>query len=68
VGIVTGRHAPRWAQTLDEEEERKRLMTIAMSGDAALHIDNITHPLGSGPLDMVMTAKARHNILYTGGE
>jgi hypothetical protein len=33
-------------------------MTIAMSGDAALHIDNITHPLGSGPLDMVMTAEA----------
>jgi hypothetical protein len=56
--IATGRHAPRWAQTLDEEEERKRLMTIAMSGDAALHIDNITHPLGSGPLDMVMTAEA----------
>jgi hypothetical protein len=56
--IATGRHAPRWAQTLDEEEERKRLMTIAMSGDAALHIDNITHPLGSGPLDMAMTAEA----------
>jgi Bifunctional DNA primase/polymerase, N-terminal len=56
--IATGRHAPRWAQTLDEEEERKRLMTIAMSGDAALHIDNITHPLGSGALDMVMTAEA----------
>jgi hypothetical protein len=56
--IATGRRAPRWAQTLDEEEERKRLMTIAMSGDAALHIDNITHPLGSGPLDMAMTAEA----------
>jgi hypothetical protein len=55
---ATGRHAPRWAQTIDEEEERKRLMTIAMSGDAALHIDNITHPLGSGPLDMAMTAEA----------
>jgi hypothetical protein len=56
--IATGRHAPRWAQTLDEEEERKRLITIAMSGDAVLHIDNITHPLGSGPLDMAMTAEA----------
>lgn len=56
--IATGRPAPRWAQTTDEDEERKRLMTIAMSGDSALHIDNITHPLGSGPLDMVMTAEA----------
>jgi BT4734-like, N-terminal domain len=56
--IATGRHAPRWAQTLDEDEERKRLMTIAMAGDAVLHIDNISHPLGSGPLDMAMTAEA----------
>jgi hypothetical protein len=55
--IATGRHAPRWPQTLDEEEERKRLLTVAMAGDPLIHIDNVTHPLGSAPLDMVLTAE-----------
>ncbi|MEE8301600.1 MAG: bifunctional DNA primase/polymerase, partial [Candidatus Tectomicrobia bacterium] len=43
--------AARWAQTTDEEEERKRLMAVALAGDIAVCIDNITHPFGSGPLD-----------------
>jgi len=54
--LATGRQAPRWAQTLDEEEERKRLLTIAVAGDTAVHIDNVTRPLGSGPLDLALTA------------
>jgi hypothetical protein len=54
--IATGRQAPRWAQTTDEEEERKRLLTIALAGDAAIHIDNVTAPLGSAPLDLALTA------------
>jgi hypothetical protein len=54
--IALGRTAPRMAQTLDEEEERKRLMTIALAGLPLLHIDNINHPLGSAPLDYALTS------------
>ena len=54
--IATGRQAPRWAQTLDEEEERKRLLTLGLAGDGLVHIDNVVHPLGSGPLDLALTA------------
>ena len=52
-----GRTAPRWAQTADHEEERKRLFAIAVEGDPVVHIDNVIHPLGSAALDMVMTAQ-----------
>ena len=54
--IATGRTAPRWAQTLDEEEERKRLLTLGLAGDSLIHIDNVVHALGSGPLDLAITA------------
>jgi hypothetical protein len=54
--IATGRPAPRWAHTLDQEEERKRLLTIALAGDALIHIDNVIHPFGSAPLDLAITA------------
>jgi hypothetical protein len=54
--ITTGRPAPRWAHTQDEEEERKRLLTLGLAGDRLVHIDNVVHPLGSGPLDLALTA------------
>jgi hypothetical protein len=54
--IALGRTAPRMAQTLDEEEERKRLLSLALAGVPLLHIDNVNHPLGSGPLDGALTA------------
>jgi putative DNA primase/helicase len=54
--IAMGRAAPRWAQINSEDEERKRLLTIALAGDPAVHIDNVTRPFGSAPLDMALTA------------
>jgi hypothetical protein len=54
--IATGRMAPRWAVTSDKEEERKRLLTIAMAGDALVHLDNVTHAFGSAALDLALTA------------
>jgi primase-polymerase (primpol)-like protein len=54
--IATGRTAPRVAQTMDEEEERKRLLAVALAGLLLLHIDNVSHPLGSGPLDLALTS------------
>jgi hypothetical protein len=53
--IGTGRAMARMAQTRDEEEERKRMITLALSGIPALHIDNVTAPLGSGALDGALT-------------
>ena len=54
--IGTGRAAPRWPQVTEDEEERKRLLTVALAGYPCLHIDNVTRPLGSPALDMALTA------------
>jgi hypothetical protein len=53
--IGTGRTMARMAQTREDEEERKRMITLALSGIPALHIDNVTAPLGSGALDGALT-------------
>jgi hypothetical protein len=55
--IATGRTAPHWPQTMDEEEERKRILTLALDGDPLVLIDNVTRPLGSAPLDAALTAQ-----------
>jgi hypothetical protein len=54
--IGTGRAAPRWPQVTEDEEERKRLLTVALAGYPAIHIDNVTKPLGSPALDLALTA------------
>src|SRR6266851_874507 len=56
--IGTGQTAARWSQVLDEEEERKRLLSLALDGDPLVCIDNITTPLGSGALAMALTARS----------
>lgn len=53
---ATGRLAARWAPVLDEDEERKRLITLALAGDPLILIDNVTAPLGSAALDGALTA------------
>ena len=47
---------PRWPQVKEDEEERKRLLTVALAGYPCLHIDNVTRPLGSPALDMALTS------------
>jgi hypothetical protein len=54
--IGTGRAAPRWPQVTEDEEERKRLLTVALAGYPVIHIDNVTRPLGSPALDLALTA------------
>lgn len=66
--VATGLPAACWAQTEDAEEERKRLLAIALAGDQIVHIDNITTPLGSGPLDSAMTAGFVAGRLLGGNE
>ena len=54
--IGSGRAAPRWPQVTEDEEERKRLLTVALAGYPVIHIDNVTKPLGSPALDLALTA------------
>jgi hypothetical protein len=54
--IATGRAAPKWAPTMDQEEERKGLFTLALEGDPLVCMDNCLHPLGSPALDSALTA------------
>jgi hypothetical protein len=55
--IGTGRCAPKMGQTLDENEELKRLLALALEGASVCCIDNVTHPLGNQHLDMVLTSR-----------
>jgi hypothetical protein len=62
--IATGREALFWDEVTDPEEERKRLLVIALDGDRVTCLDNLTQPLGSGPLDRAITqATAKGRIL-----
>jgi len=54
----TGLPAPRFPQVRDDEEERKRLFSIAMAGENCVHIDNVTMPVGSPTLNMVVTSRS----------
>jgi putative DNA primase/helicase len=53
--IGTGHPAARWSQVFDEDEERKRLLALALDGDPLICIDNVTAPLGSGVLALALT-------------
>lgn len=53
--IATGRSAPRWAPSTNDEEDRKRLLSVALAGDQIILIDNVAEPLGSPALDMALT-------------
>ena len=55
--IGTGRCAPKMGQTLDENEELKRLLALALEGVSVCCIDNVTHPLGNQHLDMALTTQ-----------
>lgn len=51
----TGRGMARMTQAGDEDEERKRILSIAMAGDRMVLIDNVDHPLGGAALDAALT-------------
>ena len=55
--IATGRTATRIAPTANEEEDRKRIFTIALEGPPAALIDNVEHPLGSPTLAALLTGR-----------
>lgn len=53
--IVAGRGASSFSQVESEDEERKRITSIALAGDAMVMVDNITRPFGSGTFDKALT-------------
>jgi hypothetical protein len=54
--IATGRGVSKMGQTLDDNEELKRLLALALAGVSVCCIDNVIHPLGNQYLDMALTA------------
>lgn len=58
--IGTGRIAPKMGQTLDESEELKRLLALALEGASVCCIDNVAHPLGNQHLDLALTSQTIH--------
>ena len=56
--IGTGHTAARWSQVCDEDEERKRLLALALDGDPLVCIDNVSAPLGSGVLALALTGQS----------
>ena len=55
--IAMGREVPKIPQAVDLEEERKRLLAIALDGDTLVCIDNVAAPLGNSALDAVITSR-----------
>jgi hypothetical protein len=66
--IGTGRPAPHWPQSDNDEEDRKRLVTVGLAGDACIHIDNVKYPLGSPALDLALTTASITDRLLGGNE
>ena len=52
---ATGRGIARMSQAKDDDEERKRILSIALAGDAMVLIDNIDRPLGGAAIDSALT-------------
>ncbi len=52
---ATGRGIARMVQASTDDEDRKRILSVAMAGDTMVLIDNITRPLGGPALDSVLT-------------
>jgi putative DNA primase/helicase len=55
--IATGRPAPKMPQVKEEEEERKRILALALDGDPLVVIDNVVGALGNPALDLAVTSQ-----------
>jgi Domain of unknown function (DUF3854) len=53
---VCGRSMAKMSPTPHEEEERKRITSLALSGATLILVDNIAHTFGSPPLLAALTA------------
>lgn len=53
--LATGRDAPVMSQARDEEEERKRLLSILMQGDPVISIGNVSRPVSGDVMCSILT-------------
>src|SRR5439155_6745858 len=61
--IATGRDMAGMVPTENEEEMRKRLFTLALTGVRTVLIDNVTGRLGGAALNMALTRRALEDRL-----
>jgi hypothetical protein len=62
--IASGREISKTSLPDNDEEMRKRITAVAITGDRAILLDNIDRPLGGASLDAVLTATSwRDRIL-----
>jgi hypothetical protein len=54
--LGTGRSAAKMPPSSEEEETRKRVLTVTMAGDPAILLDNVEGTLGSAALAGILTA------------
>ncbi|MGA2060002.1 MAG: primase-helicase zinc-binding domain-containing protein [Thermoguttaceae bacterium] len=55
--IATGRPMPRMTVPRDDEEIRKRITAVAISGEQIILLDNVSGNFGSQSLDAALTAR-----------
>lgn len=55
--IATGRTPPRLSAGRNDDEDRKRILSIALEGPAVILLDNVTHALDSAPLAAALTGE-----------
>lgn len=55
--VVTGRPATVMSFTADPEEQRKRVLTVLLTGDQVLNLDNIEGALAGDALCLALTAE-----------
>jgi putative DNA primase/helicase len=53
--ILTGRQAAVMPWVRNDEEQRKRLLSVLMAGDPIIMLDNATTPIGGAALNSVLT-------------
>lgn len=53
--IATGRPATIFDLGDDDDEQEKRLLSILLSGDQVVNLDNLERPLGGGHINKVLT-------------
>lgn len=56
--VATGRDAPVMSQGEDNEDDRKRLLSILMQGDPVVVIDNVTKPMTGDALCSILTSES----------
>lgn len=66
--IATGRDMPKMANTTDDNEMRKRLLAIVLSGVSIVTIDNVDGVLGTPSLDSALTAGSISDRLLSTNE